>query len=787
MSNDVELEQNNLSKLYGHLDELRERAAQRLRDVRLTDGGTHQARSERDSVSAMLSDQIEIYDAVENGLCFGRIDDTDGGVRYIGRIGLYDESGEHAPLLTDWRAPAARPFYLATAAAPDGVRRRRHIRTRGRAVVALDDEVLDLDAAGRESRRSAVHGLAGEATLLAAVSAGRTGHMKDIVETIQAEQDIVIRSDLGGVLVVQGGPGTGKTAVALHRAAYLLYTHRELLSTRAVLIVGPNDTFLRYISQVLPSLAETGVLLSTPGDLFPGETARREEPPEVAEIKGRLAMVDVLRAAVADRQRKPAEPVTLEVELHGERETLRLEPGECLRARSIARRTRKPHNLARADFEAEIVAVLAMKIAERLGDDPFVEVTRAAFAGEDVGEIGDNVLDDADVAEIRRGLSREPEVLAVCDWLWPVLTPAQVVAGLYASPQRLATAAAGLTAAEREALRREPRGGWSPADVPLLDEAAELLNGDRTEVDDAAVIAERDRRARLEYAAGALDILHGSRALDDEEAPEVLSAGDLLDAGLLGERQRVTENLTAAQRAAADRRWAFGHIIVDEAQELSPMAWRLLMRRSPSRSMTLVGDVAQTGDLAGAPSWAGVLEPYVGDRWRLAELTVNYRTPAEIMGVAARVLASIDRTMAAPRSVRATGMPPWAERVSPEKLADRLVDAVRAEAAALDDGRVGVLVPAHRVADLGAAVAAAVPGATVGAGSDLTSPVVVLSVRQAKGLEFDSVLVVEPDAIRAGSPRGANDLYVALTRATQRLGVLYTKALPPALAPLSDA
>jgi len=787
LSNDVELEQNNLSKLYGHLDELRERAAQRLRDVRLTDGGTHQARSERDSVSAMLSDQIEIYDAVENGLCFGRIDDTDGGVRYIGRIGLYDESGEHAPLLTDWRAPAARPFYLATAAAPDGVRRRRHIRTRRRAVVALDDEVLDLDAAGRESRRSAVHGLAGEATLLAAVSAGRTGHMKDIVETIQAEQDIVIRSDLGGVLVVQGGPGTGKTAVALHRAAYLLYTHRELLSTRAVLIVGPNDTFLRYISQVLPSLAETGVLLSTPGDLFPGETARREEPPEVAEIKGRLAMVDVLRAAVADRQRKPAEPVTLEVELHGERETLRLEPGECLRARSIARRTRKPHNLARADFEAEIVAVLAMKIAERLGDDPFVEVTRAAFAGEDVGEIGDNVLDDADVAEIRRGLSREPEVLAVCDWLWPVLTPAQVVAGLYASPQRLATAAAGLTAAEREALRREPRGGWSPADVPLLDEAAELLNGDRTEVDDAAVIAERDRRARLEYAAGALDILHGSRALDDEEAPEVLSAGDLLDAGLLGERQRVTENLTAAQRAAADRRWAFGHIIVDEAQELSPMAWRLLMRRSPSRSMTLVGDVAQTGDLAGAPSWAGVLEPYVGDRWRLAELTVNYRTPAEIMGVAARVLASIDRTMAAPRSVRATGMPPWAERVSAEKLADRLVDAVRAEAAALDDGRVGVLVPAHRVADLGAAVAAAVPGATVGAGSDLTSPVVVLSVRQAKGLEFDSVLVVEPDAIRAGSPRGANDLYVALTRATQRLGVLYTKALPPALAPLSDA
>ncbi len=783
MSNDVEAEQNHLSMLYGHLDDLRERAVQRLKDTRAATGGSHQARSERDSVSAMLTDQIEVYNAVEHGLCFGRTDGVDATVRYIGRIGLYDESGEHAPLLTDWRAPAARPFYLATAAAPDGVRRRRHIRTRQRTVVALDDEVLDLDLAGRESRRSAIHGLAGEATLLAAVSAGRTGRMKDIVETIQAEQDVVIRSDLGGVLVVQGGPGTGKTAVALHRAAYLLYTHRELLSTRAVLIVGPNDTFLRYISQVPPSLAETGVLLATPGDLFPGETARREEPAEVAEIKGRLAMVQVIAAAVADRQRTVTEPVTLQVDLHGERETLRLEPGECLRARSIARRTGKPHNLARADFEAEIVAVLATKIAERLGDDPFVEVTRAAFAGEDVGEIGDNVLDEGDVAEIRRALAREPEVLAVCDWLWPVLTPQQVVAGLFASPQRLAAAAGGLTAAERAALAREPRGGWSPADVPLLDEAAERLNGDRVAVDDAAVRAERDRRARLRYAEGALEILHGSRSLDDEEAPEVLAAGDLLDAGLLGERQGVAESLTAAQRAAADRRWAFGHIIVDEAQELSPMMWRLLMRRSPSRSMTLVGDVAQTGDLSGAPSWGAVLEPFVGDRWRLAELSVNYRTPAEIMAVAGRVLASIDGSMAAPRSVRATGVRPWAERVSAEKLADRLVDVVRQELAGLADGRLGVLVPADRVAELDAAVTAAVPAAN----SDLTSPVVVRSVRQAKGLEFDSVLVVEPEAILTASPRGANDLYVALTRATQRLGVLYTGDLPKSLHQLAGA
>jgi DNA helicase IV len=786
LSNDVELEQVHLDLLYGHLDDLRERATTRLKEQRLSRGSTHQAMSERDSMSALLADQIERYDAVENGLCFGRIDGLDGTTRYIGRIGLYDEkSGEHVPLLTDWRAPASRPFYLATAASPEGVRRRRHIRTRGREVVDLDDEVLDLDIANVTASKT-LSGLAGEATLLAAVTKTRTGRMSDIVETIQAEQDLVIRSDLGGALVVQGGPGTGKTAVALHRAAYLLYTFRELLATRAVLIVGPNDTFLRYISQVLPSLAETGVLLCTVGDLFPGVTARREEPAEVAEIKGRITFTDILRKALDDRQRQPTKRIPIEIDRDGNRETLHLEPGEAKRARNVARATRKPHNIAREAFEKEVVETLANKIAERLGDDPFADITRAAFESgrkddyANTDEITNNVLAESDLAEIRKSLAKEPEVLAVCDWLWPVLTPQQLVAGLYASPERIDSAAPQLTASERAALRRDPRGGWTPADVPLLDEAAELLDGDKP-VSDEFVIEERERLARREYAEGALQILEGSRSLDDEEDPEYLAATDLIDAADLGERQKVRTYVTAAQRAAADRSWAFGHIIVDEPQELSPMAWRLLMRRCPSRSLTLVGDVAQTGDLSGAPSWNSILEPYVGKRWRLAELTVNYRTPAEIMAVAAGVLADIDPTMSPPRSVRETGVPPWAERVDPVELTGRLVDAVRKETAEVGDGRVGVLVPAERVADLGAAVAAAVEGTAVGAGADLVSPVVVLSVKQAKGLEFDSVLLVEPAEIVEGSPRGASDLYVALTRATQRLGILHTRTLPMTL------
>ncbi|MFD1321035.1 HelD family protein [Micromonospora sonneratiae] len=736
--------------LYGRLDDLREQAADRLSEALRNSGGTQQERSQREGTVAMYTEQVEQFGAVENGLCFGRLDLDNGERHYIGRIGIFDHSGDYAPLLMDWRAPAARPFYLATAAAPQGVRCRRHIRTRHRTVTGLDDEVLDLTLARHTGREE----LTGEAALFAALNASRTGRMGDIVETIQAEQDRVIRSDLAGVLVVQGGPGTGKTAVALHRAAYLLYTHRQALSTRGVLLVGPNETFLRYISQVLPALAETGVLLCTPGDLFPGVTARRAEPAETAEIKGRPEMVEVLAAAVRDRQRVPDEPVEIVVE----RDTLLLDPQTCAEARERVRRADKPHNLARPLFDLEIIHALAQQVAERIGADPLG---------------GENLLEEADLAEIRRELREEPEVLAVLDWLWPVLSPQQLVAGLYASDDRLATAAPELTEEERQLLRREPWGGWTPADVPLLDEAAELLGADNR---DGQVRAEQLRQQQIEYAEGVLDIAEGSRSIDleDEEEGEILSVTDLLGADTLADRQEDGERLTTAQRAAADRTWAFGHVIVDEAQELSPMAWRLLMRRSPSRSMTLVGDVAQTGALAGASSWQQTLEPYVDDRWRLEELTVSYRTPAEIMAVAADVLAEIDPSLTPPRSVRNTGVEPWDLRVEQAEFAGQLIAAVRREAAQVGEGRVGVIVPDGLVDDLGRAVTAELPEVAVGEHAELTSQVVLLTVAQAKGLEFDSVVVVEPDRIVAESPRGRNDLYVALTRATQRLGVLRT-------------
>ena len=764
---DLEQEQDYVSDLYQRLDAMREQTAHRLTQALRDAGGTPQARSERDITTAMYTQSLAELDGVENGLCFGRLDFHDGPRSYLGRIGIFDDKGDFEPLLIDWRAPAARPFYLATAASPHGVDRRRHIRTRQRTVTGLDDEVLDLAAAAADGQGHTE--LTSESALLAAVTAGRTGRMRDIVATIQAEQDRIIRSDLGGVLVVQGGPGTGKTAVALHRAAYLLYTYRQQLATRGVLILGPNETFLRYISQVLPSLAETGVLLRTLGDLYPGVRANRDESPAAAELKGRAAMTDVLARAVADRQQVPDEPLRLPID----NDTLILEPAACEYARMRARRSGKLHNDAREVFARFVLDALTQQVAERIGTDPYADDP----LGDDDAPGDPMLLGAADLADIRADLAGEPAVQFAIDEMWPVLTPERLLADLWNEPDLLASAAPSLSAPERALLAREP-GGWSAADVPLLDELVELLG-----VDEEAerLRLEAARREREAYAQGALDIVAGSRPLDleDEIDPEILIATDLLDAGRLAERQAMRDQLTTAQRAAVDRNWAFGHIIVDEAQELSPMAWRLLMRRSPSRSMTVVGDVAQTGELGGASSWDQVFAPYVADRWRLTELTVNYRTPAEIMAKAGTLLATIDPTLTPPSSVRSTGVEPRASWGPLASLSSRLAQVVEDETKAITDGTLGVIV-ADSVLDL---VRTVLPEATT------DSPVAVLTVRQAKGLEFDSVIVVDPAGIVSATPRGRSDLYVAMTRATHRLTLVTSTDTPsdPALTSMIDS
>jgi DNA helicase IV len=759
---DVVAEQDYLTLLYQHLDERRRYTAQRLAEVlKAPTTGTPQAFSERDAAAAMYSEQLATLDGVEQGLCFGRLDlrndgDGDGESdgegderRYIGRLGLLDEERDYQPLLIDWRAPAARPFYTATAARPEGVRRRRHIRTRSRTVLAVEDEVLVLDGTEQDCTRT---GLTSEAALMAALTASRTGQMADIVATIQAEQDRIIRAKPQGVLVVQGGPGTGKTAVALHRAAYLLYTHRRQLAKRGVLVIGPNSTFLRYIGQVLPSLGETSVLLCTIAQLHPGLHARGVEPDETTAVKGRLEMAKVVAAAVRDRQQLPTDPIELTVD----GQQIRLDHQVCLPARTRARRSRRPHNEAKRIFHREVVSALAEQIANGFGD------------------LGRGVLDRGDLADIRAELRASAELTAALDMLWPTLSPEQLLTDFYADPQRLAsTTRRVLAPEERDLLARaapgpdvDPEQVWTPADVPLLDEAAELLGSDGSAeaAREAAAL-----RAELQYAQGVLDILD----LDEDLDPELLRATDLIDADRLADRQRQRSYDSTAERAAADRTWTYGHIIVDEAQELSPMAWRVLMRRCPSRSMTVVGDLAQTGNRAGAGSWQDVLGPYVAQRWRLEQLTINYRNPAEIAALADDVLAAIDVDITPPRSVRRTGVAPRTIRYS--ALAAELPSVVNTEAAAVGDGRVAVLGPVSALDELRSIVPAA-------SSADLDAPVTVLTVAQVKGLEFDAVVLVDPATIVAESPHGLNDLYVALTRTTHRLSILHPGDLPDALA-----
>ncbi|MEV6138827.1 ATP-binding domain-containing protein [Nocardia sp. NPDC051990] len=743
---EIDHEQTYLSVLYERLDDMREYATNRLRTVLLETGGTPQARTERESFSQLYSEDLAKYDAAEHGLCFGRIDldgDQEGEYRYIGRLGILDEKDDYESLLLDWRAPLARPFYLATTAAPDGVIRRRHIRSRNRRVTAINDEYLNLDAARTAGVTDGGGGVGSESALLSALNAARTGHMNDIVETIQSEQDAIIRSEHKSVLVVQGGPGTGKTAVALHRAAYLLYTYRQQLAKSGVLIIGPNATFLEYIGQVLPSLGETGVLLSTIGDLYPGVKATREDSLRAGEVKGSLAMLEVLKHAVRDRQEVPSEPIRLTFDGY----PVTLDRKIATKARGRARSSRRPHNLARPIFASSVIDALTEQLAQTMGAD---------LSG------GQSLLSRTDLAEIRDEMRADPEIQAAIGQLWPMLSPQEVLADLLADPKRLDRAASSLDPADRAELARSDNGEFSAPDAPLLDELAELLGIDDTEERERA---RRRWRAQLAEAQDALDILTGSapQDLEDDLDPEILMAYDLIDASQLAKRQDVRNRQTTAERAAGDRNWTYGHVIVDEAQELSEMAWRMVMRRIPNRWVTVVGDVAQTGDPAGASSWQRMLEPYVAQRWKLTELTVNYRTPAEIMAVAADVLAEIDPDAAVPRSVRETGARPHAHAVDASELRSAVAQLVAAETG---PGTTAVITPHAIVADFAELVGESVR---------------VLTVHEVKGLEFDAVYLVEPQGILDESPRGLNDLYVALTRATQRLAVVHTGELPSVL------
>lgn len=730
---ELDRERTVVSGLYERLDTLRAETEERLTRVRRESvGSNHQARSERDAFARLYEDQLLQLRDVDARLVFGRLlleepaDGTDH--RYIGRVGLRDD--DQRSLLVDWRAQQASAFYQATASERMGVRARRHLTMNGRQVVRIDDEVFD--EALLDGDAAAGGQVQGEGALLAALTAQRTGRMHDIVATIQAEQDRIIRSDLRGALVVQGGPGTGKTAVALHRAAYLLYANRQRLSTSGVLVVGPSSAFLRYIEAVLPSLGETGVVMQTLGELFPGVEATAEDAPEAARLKGAATMARLLSRAVRSRQKAPDEAQTIVVD----NERLVVQPDLVQRAIAKAQRTGKPHNVARVTFVKQALGELTDLLAAQL-------------------RAGGSTIDEADLRVLREDLRTSYDVRVLLNTAWLPLTPQKLLQDLYARPAWLAELTPRWSPAQREALLRDRAEPFTVSDVPLLDEAAELLGDFPGRPDGTSRERDRQRKRDLENARAAIRNM-GVEGL--------VSAEQLAD----GFAEQVDRG-TTAERAAADRSWTYGHVVVDEAQELSPMQWRVLVRRCPMKSFTIVGDIAQVASAAGATSWEEALQPSFKDVWRLEELTVNYRTPAQITREAERIAKDAGLPITPTRAVREGDWPIRRVEAGATGLHESVAEAVAHDRGIDRHGTLAVIATADEVEAVAAAVRQRFGDDAARGAAGLTRPISVLTGYEAKGLEFDAVVLADPDALAGESARGAASLYVAMTRPTQRL------------------
>jgi len=738
---DLAAEQAYLDRAHALLEASRAAATRLTSMVEVGRGGTEQARYEREVILDTVVNRLQQLQLGDAALCFGRIDRVDAvdgqgssgpnghgptGVQgvygsngtnggngsnggngagsaladdvesfYIGRIAVSDEHQD--PVIVDWRAPIAEPFYRATGRQPMGLVRRRHFATRGRTLLGIEDELFgdalaELGIAAPDE--DAPPTITGQGALFNALEMSRTGRLSDIVATIQGEQDEIIRSPLPGVLVVQGGPGTGKTVVALHRAAYLLYTHRFPLEGQGLLVVGPNRLFLGYIEQVLPSLGEAGVELAVLADLVPEVRIQGYDRGLTARVKGDPRMSRFLSRAVRDREQPLRDDLVLGYGL----QRLVLSRERSARIVADARRRYRRHNGGRRFVENELYAELAL-------------------SGR--GELS--------ASEVRERVRRDPAVREALEWMWPLLTPAQLLHDLYGGRSLLLRAGRDLlTDAEAMALHRARSGHvddvvWTTDDGPLLDEAR-------------AILGPKPRKRRP-----------GEPADDDEIR-------------------------------------TYGHIVVDEAQDLSPMQLRMLDRRSLNGSMTIVGDIAQaTGEWAHA-SWDEILDRLPGKREpRRAELTLGYRLPAPIMALASRVLRHAAPDIQPPRSVREDGADPLVHRAGTGQLLADLVEVVLGERAAVDPGQVAVICPSSMVDPICNALAASEVPFGRATRSGLDHQVTVVEVGLVKGLEVDAAVVVEPGLIVEEQAQGDRALYVALTRATKRLAVVHERPLPASL------
>ena len=653
---------------------------------------------ERDAFAFQAARRLALLEAEHDGLVFGRIDLSDSDARHIGRLGVRDDDFE--PLVIDWRAPAAEPFYRATFTDPMGVTRRRVLHCQGEQVIGIEDDLLDAD-----------HGdglaILGEGALLAALTRVRGTTMHDIVATIQAEQDEAIRAPYAGVTIIAGGPGTGKTIVALHRAAYLLYTHRRRLTNGGVLIVGPSMLFMHYIERVLPGLGEDAVTLKAMGqvaaDVLDRDSSRYDDA-ATAALKGSLRMLPLLRALVADPLAEAPEAQELSVSVKGT--ILKLRQTELVAIRRHVLAGQKSNRAVEAAGQALLGALWAAAPS-----DVKSEVDRPTF--------------DAIVTE------QAHWQMFMQAW-WPLLDAEQVLARL-AEPRVLARVAEGVLTADEQAVLAQslahakgyapglglPHPAWTIADTALLDELIALIGL-------PPVTEPRDPEVFI-----------------DSEVEELVTTADIL-----------TDGRNSELDSDADPQETFAHILVDESQDVTPMQWRMLRRRGPQASWTIVGDPAQSSFPDPAQVERAIDDLIGRGPSRRFHLATNYRSPKEVFDLARRYIVHQDPGADLPEAIRATGVEPDLRVTGTAGWVDTL-RALVDEVAPATEGTVGIIAPPDRLEEI--------------SGVDLPQRVSVATPLEAKGMEYDIVIVVAPDQIVDRTPGGHRALYVALTRPTQRL------------------
>ncbi|MFI5896452.1 HelD family protein [Actinoplanes sp. NPDC051513] len=693
LQQEIAVEQQHVDQVYTRLTELRRNASRAEKEgYQLAGVGTYGALVERDAMVFHAARRRHALDTEYEGLVFGRLDLKTGATHYVGRMGIRDESAQ--PLVVDWRAPAAAAFYRATAAEPLGVVRRRMIQSSRETVIGIEDDLLDPDAAPPGMR------IVGDGALLASLSKATGRGMRDIVATIQREQDEAIRSPASGVTIVTGGPGTGKTAVALHRAAYLLYSDRNRFAGGGILVVGPSGVFVDYIATVLPSLGEDTATLRSLGSLVVGYDATRVDSGPVAAIKGSLRMRRVLERASHDGV--PGGPDELRLLYRGTLLRLDAQELDAIRRRALPRGARR-NEVRGHGFDRVFDALWAQARQHKVSGLP----EKADFEAE--------LADRADFREFLKA------------W-WPRFTPMRVLRWL-ADPGRLRKYANGLLSREEIATLQGTFGDVPTiADVALLDELDEILGRSRQ--------PQKKTKNPFHVRDGIQEVSTYADRQAAARAQQVQRDDDYRD---------------------------YAHVVVDESQDVSPMQWRMIGRRGQYASWTIVGDPAQT-------AWAGdpaeldrSRDRALGSRKRNSyALTTNYRNSSEIFAVAARVIRTIMPDLPLPSAVRSTGVDPVdvvTDRAGLPGLVRELAEKQLTEV----DGTIGVITPVLRRDEMAAWVAG------------LPERVQVVTALEAKGMEYDAVVLVEPASLTI-DPAGIRTLYVALSRATQRLTTVGTRA-----------